>query len=99
MTENRKLRLVLDGAICLPDSFKFTIYHCMKLKAFRHERASLNRIAADKSHGVIVALVRQNMYKMLGKFPNYLKGGSLDFEVSRHVKTRIAITQKLFVKG
>ena len=51
------LRLVLDGAICLADSFEFTTYHCTRLKAFRHERASLNRIAADKSLSVIVALV------------------------------------------
>ena len=27
------LRLVLDGAICLADSFEFTIYHCQRLKA------------------------------------------------------------------
>ena len=50
-----ELRLVLEGAIYLPDSFEFTIYRCMRLSAFRHEWASLNRIAADKSHGVIVA--------------------------------------------
>ena len=49
------LRLVLDGAICLDDSFEFAIYHCMRLKAFRHELVGLNRIAADKSHSVIVA--------------------------------------------
>ena len=45
----------LEGAICLADSFEFTIYHCTRMKPFRHERASLNRVAADKSHGVIVA--------------------------------------------
>ena len=48
-------RLVLDDVICLADSFEFTIYHNMKLNAFRHEWASLNRTVADKSHGVIVA--------------------------------------------
>ena len=48
-------RLVLDGAICLADSFQFTVYHCMRLKVFSHEWASLNRIAADKSDSVIVA--------------------------------------------
>ena len=42
-------RLVLDGALCLADSFEFLMYHCMRLKALRHELASLNRIAADKS--------------------------------------------------
>ena len=46
---------VLEGAICLDDSLKFTIYHCTRLKVFRHECANLNRIAADKSHSVIVA--------------------------------------------
>ena len=49
------LRLVLDGAIRLADSFEFAIYQCMRLKAFRHERTSLNSIAAGKSHSVIVA--------------------------------------------
>ena len=48
------LRLVLDGAIYLDDSFEFMIYHCLRLKAFRHEWASLNRIAADKLYSVIV---------------------------------------------
>ena len=36
--------------------FGFMIYHCMRLKALRNERASLNRVAADKSHSVIVDL-------------------------------------------
>ena len=31
------IRLGLDSAICLDDSFEFTIYHCMRLKAFRHK--------------------------------------------------------------
>ena len=31
------IRLFLEGAICLADSFEFTIYHCMGLKAFRHK--------------------------------------------------------------
>ena len=31
------LRLVLDGAICPADSFEFTIDHCMRLNAFKHE--------------------------------------------------------------
>ena len=48
------IRLVLDGAICLADSFVFSVYHCTRLKAFGHELASLNRITADKSHSVVV---------------------------------------------
>ena len=32
-----QVRLVLDGAICLADSFELTIYHRKRLKAFRHE--------------------------------------------------------------
>ena len=40
-TEGNKARfsLSLDGAICLADSYEFTIYHCtgIRLKAFRHE--------------------------------------------------------------
>ena len=49
-----QVKLVLDSAICLADCFEFTIDHCARLKAFRHERASLNRIAADKLHSAIV---------------------------------------------
>ena len=49
------VRLVLDGAICLTNSFEFTVYHCMKLKAFTQECASLNRITADKLHSVIIS--------------------------------------------
>ena len=30
-------RQVSDGAICLADSFEFTIYHCTRLKSFRHD--------------------------------------------------------------
>ena len=36
-SKTNRVRLVSDGAICLEDSFEFTIYHCMKLKALRHE--------------------------------------------------------------
>ena len=32
-----RLRLVLDHAISLADSFEFTIYHCVRLKEFRHK--------------------------------------------------------------
>ena len=37
LREDFSLRLVLDGAICPGDSFEFTIDHCMRLNAFRHE--------------------------------------------------------------
>ena len=49
--------MILDSAICLADSFEFTIHHCMRLKAPRQKGVSLNRIAADKSHRVIVFLL------------------------------------------
>ena len=49
------IRLQLHGAIYLPDSFVLTLRHCVKLKAIRYESTSLNRIAADESHRVIVA--------------------------------------------
>ena len=32
-----RIRLGLDSAICLDDSFEFMIYHCMRLKGFRHK--------------------------------------------------------------
>ena len=44
----------LKREICLADSFEFTIYHSTRLKAFIHKWTSLNRIAANKSHSVIV---------------------------------------------
>ena len=49
------LRLQLHGAIYHPDSFVLMLRHCVNLKAIRYESTSLNRIAADKSHRVIVA--------------------------------------------
>ena len=39
-----------------PDSFVLMLRYCANLKAIRHESTSLNRIVADKSHRVIVAL-------------------------------------------
>ena len=50
------LRLQLHGAIYRPDSFVLMLRHCANLKAIRYESTSLNRIAADKSQRVIVAL-------------------------------------------
>ena len=44
------------GAIYRPDSFVLVLRYCANLKAIRYESTSLNRIVADKSHRVIVAL-------------------------------------------
>ena len=52
------LRLQLHCAINRPDSFVLMLRYCANLKAIRYESTSLNRIAADKSHRVIVALNR-----------------------------------------
>ena len=50
------LRLQLHGATYRPDSFVLMLRYCANLKAIRYESTSLNRIVADKSHRVIVAL-------------------------------------------
>ena len=50
------LKLQLHGAIYRPDSFVMMLRYCANLKAIRYESTSLNRIVADKSHRVIVAL-------------------------------------------
>ena len=50
------LRLQLHGSIYRPDSFVLMLCYCANLKAIRYESTSLNRIVADKSHRVIVAL-------------------------------------------
>ena len=51
-------RLRLHVAIYRPDSFVLMLSYCANLKAIRYESTSLNRIVADKSHRVIVALVK-----------------------------------------
>ena len=51
----RNLRLQLHGAIYRPDSFVMMLRYCANLKAIRYESMSLTRIAANKSHRVIVA--------------------------------------------
>ena len=51
------VRLQLHGAIYRPDSFVMMLRYCANLKAIRYESTSLNRIVADKSHRVIVALL------------------------------------------
>ena len=51
------LRLQLRGAIYRPDSLVLSMpRYCANLKAKRYESTSLNRIVADKSHSVVVAL-------------------------------------------
>ena len=52
-----RVRLQLHGAIYRPDSFVLMLRYCVKLKAIRYESTSFNRIVADKSHGVIAALI------------------------------------------
>ena len=49
--------LQLHGAIYPPDSFVMMLPYCVKLKAVRYESTSLNRIVADKSDRVIIALL------------------------------------------
>ena len=51
-----RVRLQLQGAIYRPDSFVLMLRYSANLKAIRYESTSLNRIVADKSHSVIVAL-------------------------------------------
>ena len=60
------LRLQLHCAIYCPDSFVLTSRHCENLKAIRYESTSLNRIVADKSQSVIVALVISKSFYDLG---------------------------------
>ena len=50
------LMLQLHGAIYRPDFFVMMLRYCANLRAIRYESMNLNRIAADKSHRVIVAL-------------------------------------------
>ena len=49
--------LALHVVIYHPDSFVLMLRYCAYLKAIRYEITSLNRIVADKSHRVIVALL------------------------------------------
>ena len=54
---DKSVRLQLHGAIYRPDPFVLMLHYCASLKAIRYESMSLNRIVADKSYRVIVALV------------------------------------------
>ena len=60
------LRLQLHGAIYLPDSFVLILSYCANLKAIRYESTSFNRIVADKSHHVIVALSYDYRMRFIG---------------------------------
>ena len=60
------LRLRLPDAIYRPNSFVMMLRYCVNLKAIRYESASLNRIVADKSHGVILALNNKKSLDKIG---------------------------------
>ena len=51
-----QLRLQLHGTIYRPDSFVLMLPYCVNLKAIRYKSTSFNRIVADESHRVVVAL-------------------------------------------
>ena len=55
-TKGVPIRLRLHGTIYRPDSFVLMLRYCANLKAVRYESTSLNRIVADQSYRVIVAL-------------------------------------------
>ena len=50
------VRLRLHGEIYRPDPFVLMLPYCTTLTTTRCESTSLNRIVADKSHRVIMAL-------------------------------------------
>ena len=54
------LRAQLHRTIYRPDSFVLMQRYCANLKVIRYESTSLNRIVADESHPVIVALILYN---------------------------------------
>ena len=54
----QRLRLAYYWGFLWPILFNSRYIIGTRLKAFRHQLASLNRIAADKSRGVIVASVK-----------------------------------------
>ena len=66
-----RLRLQLHGAIYRPNSFVLMLRYCANLKAIRYESTSLNRIVADKSHRVIVALGYNYMVRFIDLFLLY----------------------------
>ena len=72
---NCSLRLQLHDAIYRPDSSVLILRHCVNLKAIRYESTSLNRIVADKSHRVIIALARNVL--QLGNLSNIRDSNSV----------------------
>ena len=51
------LKLELHVAICLIDFLAIALGHYVNLKVLKYESASFNRIVADKSHRLALALV------------------------------------------
>ena len=51
-----RIKIGLQDAISVTDSFVFTPAHCLNLKVMRYGLASLNRILADKLHCVRLQL-------------------------------------------
>ena len=60
------ISLQLHGAIYRPDSFVLILRYCPNLKAIRYESTSWNRIVADKSYSVIVALSYNYTMRFIG---------------------------------
>ena len=60
------LRLQLQGAIYQTDSFVLMLRYCVNLKAIRYESTSLNRIVADESYRIIVALSYNYTMRFIG---------------------------------
>ena len=56
MTLGNRVRLQLHGVIYHPDSFVLMLCYFANVKTIRCGSTNLNRIVADKSHCVIVAL-------------------------------------------
>ena len=52
----QNIKLQLHGAIYRNVSFVLKLRYCENLKTITYESTTLNRIVADKSHRVIVAL-------------------------------------------
>ena len=63
---NFKFSVIFEGsAIYHPNSLVLMLRYCANLKAIRYESTSLNRIVADKSHHVIVALNTLHSFMIL----------------------------------
>ena len=82
MKLSRSVMLQSHGTTYRPDSFVWMLRYCANLKAIRYEPTSLNRIVADKSHRVIVALhnVGNTVLKFrLNLFQTATSANQLDF--------------------